>query len=163
MPVVATPVVRPLLTRDAIRVSLRDLAGRIPNTGVDNILLDNVEFSDDDLDNAIGFTVDRYNAMTPVSSLTADGINRYVLLIGTVCFLLNSESWRQARNQATLQDGDVAPIGLDDKAQLYSQLAQLACAEFKQMAKELKIQRNMESAYGAIGSGYMGVSRTTRG
>jgi hypothetical protein len=163
MPVVATPTAVPLLTRDAIRVSMRDLAGRIPNTGVDNILLDNVEFSDDELDNAVAFTVDRYNAMPPVSVLPAEAINRYILMIGTVCFLLSSESWRQARNQATIQDGDVAPIGIDDKAQLYSQLAQLACNEFREMAKQVKIQRNMESAYGAIGSGYSGVARTTRG
>lgn len=163
MPIVVQPVLRPIVTREDIRGAMRDYWGKLENTGVENILLDGgPEFSDADIDRAVKYTTHRYNAITPISSLSAESINPYVLLIGSVCFLLNSESWRQARGQTTgLQDGD-ATTNLDDKAALYSQLAQLMCQEFKEMAKDIKVQLNMQSAWGGIGSGYRGVSRSTR-
>lgn len=163
MPVVVAPVTRPVVTREDIRQSMRDYWGKISNTGVINTLLDRGPlFSDADIENAIKYTTHRYNAITPISSLAAESINPYVMLIGSVCFLLNSESWRQAMEQTTgLQDGD-ATTNLDDKSALYSQLAQLPCQEFKEMAKEIKIQGNMQAAWGAIGSGYRGTSRSVR-
>lgn len=163
MPVVGTPATGVMLTRDMIRMSLRDIAGGIPNTGVVNVLLDNVEFSDADLENAMAFTVDRYNAMTPVTNASAGSINRFILLKGVIGFLLHSESYRQLRNQATVQDGDVAPIGIDDKQAMYAQLAQLADQQFEQYARGVKTQRNMEAAYGGLGSGYSGTTRNRQG
>lgn len=159
MPVVATPVTPKLLNRDDIRMFMRDVAGQVPNTGVENILLDNVEFSDDDVEKAIRFTVDRYNAYTPMTNITEEGLNRYVLLNGVVCHLLKSEAVRQIRNQATAQQGDVAPIGIDDKMNPYVQLSQIFCVEFDTMAKQIKLQRNMEAAYGGLGSGYQNTAR----
>lgn len=163
MPVTGSPTTAPALTVDMIRMSIRDLAGAIPNTGVVNVLLDNVEFSDAEIQNAVAFTLDRYNAMTPVTNLPLANINRFVLLQGVVSFLLSSESYRQARNQATVQDGDVAPIGVDDKASLYAQMSQMADAKFEQYARGLKTQANMEAVYGGLGSGYRGGYRNYGG
>jgi hypothetical protein len=163
MPVTLTPARRSLVTRDEIRITLRDFAGRIDDTGEFNIMLDGVQFSDREIDNAIRFTVSRYNGITPITNITADQINDFTLLCGIICFLLNSESFRQVRNQATIQDGDVPQIGVDDKAPLYAQLASMVCNEFKETAKAQKIQRNMENAYGSIASGYTGTSRNSRG
>lgn len=164
MPVVLQPVNQPIISRDDIRQAMRDYWGKITDTGVENTLLDKgPEFSDSDIDLAIRMTVHRYNAIPPViGTYRAETINPYVLLIGAVCFLLNSESWRQARGQTEgLQDGD-ATTNLDAKAPLYSQLAQLMCEEFKEMVKANKTQQNMDGAWGGIGSGYRGTSRSVR-
>lgn len=159
MPVVATPVTPTILNRDDIRMFMRDVPGQVPLTGQENILLDNVEFSDADVERAIVFTVAKYNAITPMSNISEAGLNKYVLLNGVVCFLLKSEAIRQLRNQATAQQGDVSPIGIDDKTQLYQQLSQLFCAEFDTMARAIKTQLNMESAFGGFGSGYANTAR----
>jgi hypothetical protein len=164
MPVVLTRARRSVLTIDVIRKVMRDYAGRIKDTGEFNVMLDGVQFSDDEINNAMSLTVDRYNGLTPIiGNFTATDINRYTLCIGTICLLLNSESWRQVRNMSRVADGDVPEIGVDDKAAIYSQLADMACKDFLQQAREQKIQRNMEGAYGAFGSGYVGTSRQQRG
>ena len=159
MPVSATPVLVPVITQDDIRMFLRDVAGQIPNTGSYNIMFDLPEFSDADIQRALKFTTARFCVMTPPSNDPVDGINIWLLLIGCAEFLMTSEAFRQTRNQVTYQDGDIQPIGLDDKQQQYLALAQLLKAEFEEKAKAFKISRNMESCYGSIGSGYRSVSR----
>lgn len=154
MTITATPAAPRVLTRQRIRMAMRDVAGRVPNTGVVNVLLDNVEFSDEEIDNAITFTVDWWNSITPISRVTADQINNFLFFQGVVSFLLQSESMRQMRNQASVQDGDVAQIGSDDKAGLYSQMSQLAMQRFENGAKQVKVQQNMEACYGGFGSGF---------
>jgi hypothetical protein len=62
MPVVGTPTTTQILSRDKIRRFMRDYAGQVKDTGVINILLDNVEFSDADVQDAIEFTVNFYTA-----------------------------------------------------------------------------------------------------
>jgi len=126
---------------------------------VQNILWDLPEFSDDDIRRAIKFTTARFNVMTPPSNDSAESINIWLMLVGVAEFLMNSEAFRQVRNQVTYQDGDVAPIGLDDKQQQYMALAQVLKMEFEEKAKAWKISRNLESAYGSLGSGYRSVSR----
>lgn len=159
MPVVVSPAQTQVLTRDEVRGFLRDVAGQIPNTGVINVLLDGPEFSDADIERAIKFTTARYNAITPISRLDPNSINPWVLLVGTSAFLMRSERFRQLRNQVTAQDGDVAPIGVDDKQALYDQVAAQCDEEFLRMARGIKTQLNMEESYGSFGSGYRSVSR----
>jgi hypothetical protein len=74
-------------------------------------------------------------------------------------YLIKSSAFLQIRNQATYQDGDVAPIGIDDKYPLYIQFAQVLDAEWSQLVQQIKIQNNLESAYGNLSSGYVNVSR----
>lgn len=127
-----------------------------------NILLDEVQFTDVELNLALTMAVSAFNTVTPQSSFTPQSFPAqlmYLLLIGTVRFLLMSESFMQVRNQATVQDGDIAPIGISDKAQLYSQLAQQLKAEWDELTRGVKTQNNMESAYTTLGSGYRNVSR----
>jgi len=130
-----------------------------------NILLDQVQFTDAELNNALEMCVSAFNAVTPQTNLTPMSFPqhlKYVLLIGTTRFLLMSESFMQARNQATVQDGDVSPIGIDDKAALYSQLAKGLKEEWDELVRGVKTQQNMESAYGTLGSGYRYTSRFNR-
>jgi hypothetical protein len=155
MPVVATPATPNVLTKDQVRMFMRDRADR-------NILLDTVQFTDDELNLAMDMAVSSFNAVTPQTNLTPQTFAlhlRYVLLIGTTRFLLMSESFLQARNQATVQDGDIAPIGIDDKAQLYAQLSASLKAEWDELVRGVKTQNNMESAYNSLGSGYRNTSR----
>lgn len=155
MPVVASPVSPSVVTKDQVRMFMRDRADK-------NILLDTVQFTDDELNLAMDMAVSAFNTVTPQSNLTPQSFPphlKYLLLVGTVRFLLMSESFLQARNQATVQDGDIAPIGIDDKAQLYAQLAASLKAESDELTRGVKTQNNLESAYNSLGSGYRNTSR----
>lgn len=155
MPVVATPTFNasaPVISRDDIRLFLRDFSNN-------NILLDDVQFTDKELDSAMSFAVDEYNIINPIGSDTAASIPKSLLMLGTCAWLMMSESFLQVRNQATYQDGDVSPIGLDDKTQLYQTLARNLREDWKTRAQLVKTQKNMESGYGQLSSGYRNVGR----
>ena len=158
MPVVGTPTTPVIVSKDQVRMFLRDRADR-------NILLDDVQFADEDLNLAMEMATSAFNAVTPQSYFTPSTFPehlQYVLLIGTVRFLLMSESFLQVRNQATYQDGDIAPIGIDDKQAAYAQLAQVVKAEWDELARGVKTQNNMEGGYNSLGSGYSYASRFRR-
>ena len=160
MPITATPASPRMLTLARIRMALRDVAGAIPNTGDFNVLMDNVQFSDDEMNNALCFTTDWYNAITPMlGRANQDSINNYVLFLGVVSFLSQGEQVKELRNAMDLQDGDVAPVGKDKNHQLWGQISQLAAQRFEDMTKKIKIQLNMQSTYGRLSSGYVGVAR----
>lgn len=155
MPVVGTPVQPTIVSRDQVRLFLRDNPQK-------NILIDDVQFTDNELNLALEMAISAYNAVTPQTSLTPSSFPlhlRYVALIGTVRFLLNSESFLQVRNQATYQDGDVAPIGIDDKQAAYAQLARLLKEEWDELVRGIKTQNNMEGTYNRLSSGYINTSR----
>lgn len=155
MPVVATPTTPSVVTTDQVRMFMRDRADK-------NILIDDVQFTIDELNLALAMAVSAFNAVTPQTNLTPQSFPphlQYLLLIGTTRFLLMSESFLQARNQATVQDGDIAPIGIDDKAQLYAQLSKNLKDEWDELVRGVKTQNNMESAYNSLSSGYRNVSR----
>jgi hypothetical protein len=157
MAVIGTPVVPNTVvgvTVEDVRWFLRDYAGQIPGTGVTNILLDGVEFSDDDIRRAVRFTVSRWNGILPITTDTEATIPDWLLMVGTCEILLQSEAHRQNRNALTYADGNISPVGLDDKMQQYVALAQALRAEFEEKSKLIKVSRNMESMYGSLGSGY---------
>lgn len=156
MPVVATPTTPTVISRDQVRMFMRDRA-------TNNILLDDVQFSNHELNLALEMAASAYNCVTPQTNITPSTFpHMYLLLIGTVRFLLMSESFMQVRNQATVQDGDIAPIGIDDKAALYSQMAKALKEEWDELVRGVKTQNNCESAYDTLGSGYRNVSRFNR-
>ena len=155
MPVVATPATPIIVSVDQIRRIMRDYPDK-------NILIDDVEFSQDDINQGVEFVTSNYNAITPQTSLLPiswPSHLQYVLLLGVTAYLLKSASILQLRNQATYQDGDIQPIGIDDKYSLYMQLAQAFKAEWDELVRQIKTQNNLESAYGWLSSGYRNVSR----
>jgi len=120
-----------------------------------NVLLADVQFSEDDVTDAMHFAVSQYNAMTPVTTFTEDNFpNDYVLLIGTCAHLMRSEAFLQVRNQLTYNDGDVQPIGVDDKMAAYLRMKDDLDGEWKSVARQMKTQANMENGYGSLKSGY---------
>jgi len=134
---------------------MRDYAlGKLPG-GQGNILLDDVQFTPAEVTFALEMTAEAYNAVTPVSSITAAQFpNKYVLLIGVTRFLMMSETFHQVRNQVQVQDGNIGPTGIYEKGQIYGALAQALRAEWDILVRGIKTQQNMESAYGFFGSGY---------
>lgn len=159
MPVIGYAVTTAMPSRDEVRRFMRDYPGPVRDTGVINVLLDNVEFSDADIDAALSYAVDLYNAMTPMTNIGMAQLPRVVTLYGAVSHLMLSEGMRQLRNQATVQDGNVQPIGIDDKQALYQQWANWMRDQFNTMARQIKNQRNMELAWGGLSSGYINTSR----
>lgn len=155
MPVIGTPSTPVILTVDQVRRFMRDRPDY-------NILLDAVDYSQDEVNQGIEMVTSRYNAITPQSNLIPQSWPshlQYVLLLGVASYLIKSGAFLQLRNQATYQDGDIAPIGIDDKYPLYIQFAQLLDAEWSQLVQQIKIQNNLESVYGSVSSGYTNVSR----
>jgi len=156
MPVTGTPTTPVVVTNDQVRMFLRDKAEN-------NILLANVQFTDSELNLAAEMAAEAFNAVTPQTRFTASTFpNKYVLLLGTCRFLMMSETFLQIRNQATYQDGDIAPIGIDDKQAAYAQLARLLKEEWDELVRGIKTQNNMEAAYNSLGSGYRSVARFNR-
>ena len=155
MPVVITSASFKLTT-DEIRMFLRDQPDY-------NILLDDVEFEEKDINLAMKLTVAKWNALTPVTNFTSpDQLNEYVLLIGVCGFLLKSEGLRQLRNAMRARDGNIDQVNMDEKEALYLKWATHFQREFKEVAKNIKIQNNMESLLdgcSGFGSGYRYVGR----
>lgn len=142
-----------------MRRFLRDFPiGLVPGTGVENILLQGVEFSEDDVEAGLQNALDRYNAMTPLTNSPLEALPRMLQMWGCTAYLLASESLRQVRNQATVTDADVAPIGLDDKAPAYLKMAEFFWGKWDEMARAVKNQRNLEEYAGGMPSGYAYVS-----
>ncbi len=140
-----------------------DISQFLRDYGEYNILLDAVEFTTDDIEKAMYFTTQRYNALTPISTVTVENFpNEWLLLIGTCSHLMQSEAFLQLRNQATYRDGDIENIGVDDKFALYQKLSASLSNDWTNTAQKIKQQLNMESCYGSLSSGYRYVRSGTR-
>jgi hypothetical protein len=143
VPIAGTPVVvvsSSTLDTDSMREFIRDYASKNP-------LLADVEFSDTEINSAITDTIDHANHIARITTWTTGTFpSRYVLKLGAAGYLMTSESFRQVRNQASYQDGNIQPIGIDDKMAQYSQLAQSLKGEFVRLVTSLKVAENMAAA-----------------
>ncbi len=146
------------LTVDIIRMFLRDTVDK-------NTLTDDIEFTKKEIDNAMFLAVAKWNAIPPMSNVTDPAqLNAYVLLCGVCGLLLKSEGLRQNRNQLTVQDGNITPVGIDDKQDQYYKWALHFQEEFTKFAQQMKIQMNMESILNTssgLPSGYACIGRYT--
>lgn len=137
---------------DKIRCYMRDFV-------FDNELIDGFETTDFQIQKTINLTVSRYNSLAPTVLQFEVGnfpiLLEYILIMGTVGHILRSISILQLRNQLTYTDGGVH-VGLTDKHQLYKAMGNDLLAEFDEMAKSDKIQRNLNAAWGHVASPYHG-------
>lgn len=159
MPITATPTNNlPALTVEEVRTFMRDFPKY-------NKLLDDFQFTQREVDFAVNLTIDEFNAMPPplepfnVSNFPS----KYILLLGVVGNLLISESVLQLRNQVNATDGDVVPIGVDDKSPQYQALGNYFKSMFREQALIKKQEINISRCFGSIPSGYAGTSRYMRG
>ena len=134
-----------VVSPDQVREFMRDFPDK-------NILIDGVEFPDEDVERAIRMTISMGNAIARPTGYTVTNFpNDYVLLMGVCSYLLKSEGLRQLRNEAMYQDGNIQPVGLDNKQQAYAALAAQYLQEFTQMLTAIKVQQNM-SSFGQMSS-----------
>lgn len=120
-----------------------------------NHLLDGEEFPDSAIELAMMLSVDSYNTIPPVLlTATRESISETLFLYGTLWHLYNGRAVAiSARNQMSYSDGGLT-IPIEERYQFYIQMAQMYEQQFKQMAREDKISRNMENAWGQIPSDY---------
>lgn len=134
-----------VINPDDVREFLRDYPDKNP-------LVDGVEFSDKDVEKAIKRTISMGNVTARPTSYTVTNFpNDYVLLMGVCSYLLKSEATRQLRNEAMYQDGNIQPVGLDNKQQAYTALAAQFNQEFIQTLTAIKVQENLNS-FGSMSS-----------
>lgn len=146
MAIVLTPVSPTVINSDDVRTFMRDFAQN-------NVLLDTVQFGHEEIQKAIGYVINEWNIIPPLSSDEEETIPKAVLVLGAAAWLSMSEAMLQIRNQATYEDGNVN-IGVDDKYALYLQNSRALKEEWKNAAQEYKKARNMANGFGTLGSGY---------
>jgi hypothetical protein len=145
MPVQATPIAvnanysNWVVTPDEIRMFMRDY----PNM---NILLGDREFSDEEILRAFKMTISQANIIARPTEYTETNFpNAYTLQLGVAAYLLRTESFRQLRNQAQFQDGNIQPVGIDTKQGEYLQQSAQLNSEFMQNITTIKISENMST------------------
>ena len=124
-----------------------------------NILLEGAHQSSDELIAlAMRLAADDFNVVPPISTYATDNFpSDTVLLYGTLHHLANGEAERQLRNNVNY-NAQGLNAGIDDKFPQYNQLAQYYKQLFEAKIKELKVQQNMEQAWGGRFSPYAGLN-----
>ncbi len=138
-----------IVTRDIIRAFILDNSDNIE-------LLEELEFKDGDIDNALDICLAKLNAMTPITDYKADDLHdifKYPLICGTAAILMKGRATAQLRNQISFQDMG-RPVGIHDKYPQYAQLAADLRQEFEMISSQIKQQLNMESGFDSVGTEY---------
>lgn len=137
----------PIVPISEIRMFLRD-------NPEFHVLIDNYLFTDSNIMVAARQTVDRFNRINP--PLGEFGVynfpDSYLLTIGITSWLFESEANRQLMEQLTYQDGNIHH-GLTDKTQLYREAARMLKTEFEAIAREVKLNLNINGIYDGTGLG----------
>jgi hypothetical protein len=111
-----------------------------------NPLVGDVEFTDKEIERAINLVLSISNIISRVTSYTITNFpNAYVLMLGVASHLLKTEAMRQLRNEATYQDGNIQPVGIDNKQQGYLQMSGVMQQEFNQLVTTIKLNENMNT------------------
>lgn len=119
-----------------------------------NYLLEGVEFSDTFIELCMGFAVEEFNAIAPLTYYQIGGFpSKAVLLQGTIWKMLDGKTLLLARNTMAYADGGLQ-IPLEERADLYSNLAAKFGQQFKDSAVRLKANLNMESGWDCVRSDY---------
>jgi hypothetical protein len=136
----------PYVTPIDVRFFLMD------RTASENFLLDDLEFTDDEINNAMVLTVDRYNATPPmVDMYTSETFPfRYEMLLGASSILMKIKSINMMRNNLNYQTSDGVAINDLDKRREYLGMAQALEQEFMDRIMKIKISRNAEQCYGYV-------------
>lgn len=137
------------LTELDIRIFMRD------NCPEANTLLDDYEFSSEEIRTAATLAVDLWNEIPPeIRRYTVETFPyRYHLLMGAVANLLTMASFRYRRNDLTYQIPGGA-VNDQDKWQSYDQMAAALGQQYKQWVQQKKIEMNIESGWGTDWGAY---------
>ena len=125
-----------------VRRFLRD------NTADDNFLLDDVEFTDDEIQDCMMACVEEWNETTPNvrNYSVASFPYRHHWMIGTKGHLFAIAAANYARNSLSYSAGGIS-INDKDKATLYQQMSDRYHQEWKTWMKDKKRSLNAEDGY----------------
>lgn len=137
----------PVLSPEEVQVYLQDLPEK-------NYLLDGVEFGPTQIMLAIELAISEFNVISPHTSYDANNFpSKAILMNGTLYKLFHGEAALFARNNMSYSDGGLA-IPIEERYQLYLDIASRYQAEFMKSAQAYKINVNYESGWGGVGTDY---------
>jgi hypothetical protein len=136
----------PLITSDDVRFFLMD------RSASDNFLLDDLEFTDEEINNSMVLAVDKYNATPPmVDMYTSENFPfRYEMLLGASSILMKIKAINMTRNNLNYQSSDGTAINDLDKRNEYHSISQALDAEYMDRIRRIKVSRNAEQCYGYV-------------
>lgn len=117
-----------------------------------NELLDDLEFSDMMILNAVERAIDEWEETPPRLQRRFDSTTfpfREHLIKGAVGYLLQSVTYRYMRNRMQYSASGLT-FDKNDRAETYARLSQTARAEWKSFIAAMKTSMNMEECFGVI-------------
>lgn len=141
-----------IVSIDDVRIYTKDLPEY-------NFLSQGSEESNVDLiDLCAEYAIEYFNHITPITNYTIENFPQKGLLMQGICWqLAMSEMQNQVRNQVTYSAQGLT-AGINDKAQLYYQLAEMYKNNFLQGAQEFKKYLNASQAWGGSASPYITIN-----
>lgn len=137
----------PVLSPEEVREFIGD---KVEN----NHLLDGVEFSNTRIDLAMQVAIDRFNMIPPIGATNIYMFpSKLILLYGTLAALFDGQAALLARNHFSYQDGGIS-VPVEERMALYRELAVSYSQLFETSAKAIKIQMNIDEAWGGVASDY---------
>jgi hypothetical protein len=121
-------------------------------TASENFLLDDLEFTDEEIGNAMVLAVDKYNSTLPlVNTYTSESFPfRYEMMLGASAILLRSKATNMMRNNLNYNTSDGVAINDLERRKEYLGMAQSFDAEFTDRIQKIKVSKNAEECYGYV-------------
>lgn len=117
-----------------------------------NLILDKEEFSNTYISLCISLAVSEFNSISPRTGYSDQNFpSKSLLLQGTLWQMYSGRATLMARNHLSYSDGNLV-VPVEEKWDIYSNLAASFGTQFKQGAQALKINQNLESGWGSISS-----------
>lgn len=117
-----------------------------------NYLIEGEEMTDTYIALCMTLAVEAYNSITPVGNVGLQNFpSKAILLWGTLWMCYDGKALLLARNTMEYSDGGLS-IPIEERAALYQSLAANFQSRFMEVAKNQKIQQNMESGWGEVRS-----------
>jgi hypothetical protein len=118
----------------------------------DNHLLDAEEFSDPFIILCTSLAVDEFNAISPKTTFnSANFPSKSLLMTGTLWQIYAGSMAKMARNHLSYSDGGIQ-IPIEEKYEMYKNLADTYGAQFQTTGLRLKTSLNMEDGWGQVSS-----------
>ena len=136
-----------IITANDIRLFMID------KTADDNYLLDDTDFTDEEINQAHTLAISKYNSTLPILG-EMNELPRYEAIIGTTAILLRMKAINMVRNRLDYQNKSGTAVQDKNKGAEYLALAKDMMAEFDSRIKGLKVHLNVEATYGYVGSPY---------
>lgn len=135
----------PVITPSEIKIFVQDFPDN-------NYLLDGVEFSDSQIALCIELAIEDFNRITPFTKHNIFTFpSKSILLYGSLYHLFSGQMALLARNTMSYSDGGIQ-LPVEERMQLYQQLAATYGDMFRDAAVKLKITLNIESGWGDVPS-----------